>query len=67
MGDILSGVDGRVVQFLVGVELVGARESVSTHDHVEMEKRAKEENLGPNKKSKARNTHKCGIVKLFVI
>ena len=41
MGDILSGVDGRVVQFLVGVELVRARESVSTHDHVEMEKRAR--------------------------
>ena len=30
-------------------------------------KTCKEENLGPNKKSKARNTHKCGIVKLFVI
>ena len=45
MGDILSGVDGRVVQFLVGVELVRARESVSTHDHVEMEKRARNRTL----------------------
>jgi len=45
MGDILSGVDGRGVQFLVGVELVGTRESVSTHDHVEMEKRARNKTL----------------------
>ena len=49
MGDILSGVDGRVVQFLVGVESAGARESVSTHDHVGMEKRARNKTLDPTK------------------
>ena len=45
MGDIPSGVVGRVVQFLVGVELVGDREGVSTHDHVGMEKRARNKTL----------------------
>ena len=45
MGDILSGVDGRVVQFPVGVESAGARESVSTHDHGGMEKRARNKTL----------------------
>lgn len=45
MGDIPSGVVGRVVQFLVVVELVGDRESVSTHDHVGTEKRARNKTL----------------------
>ena len=41
MEDILSGVVGRNVQLLVGVELVGVTERVPSHHQAETEKHAR--------------------------
>ena len=41
MGDILSGVVGRNVQLLVGVELVGVTERVPSHHQAGTENRAR--------------------------
>ena len=45
MGDILSGVDGRNVQLLVGVELVGVTEHVPSHHQAGTENRARNKTL----------------------
>ena len=45
MGDILSGVVGRNVQLLVGVELAGVTERVPSHHQAGTENRARNKTL----------------------
>ena len=62
MEDILSGVVGRNVQLLVGVELVGVTERVPSHHQAEREKHARNRALDLTRSQKnatSRNVVTC--------